>query len=126
MDWGIPHKLVIGWGGVSLTPILVSLPNPEPNTIVLIPVILFLYHFICIRFIISAWWRDLTIGKKNENTLSDVFLVLIIRLLGAFTLYHGGHFLLFLMTLWNNWGCPMGFLLGVNDVSLFPVLEIPG
>lgn len=115
MDWGIPHKLCIGWGGVSLTPILVSPPNPETNTILFIPFILFLYHLIVFRFIISAWWRDLTIGNKNE-----IFVVLLIRLFGAFTLYHVWHFILFLMTLWNNWGYPMDFVLGVNDVCLFP------
>lgn len=126
MDWGIPHKLVIGWEGVSLTPILVSLTKPGPKTIVFLPVILFFDHLISYLFIISAWWRDLKIKNQNENTQSDLFRVLAIRLLGAFTLYHGWQIILFFMTLWNNWGCPMGFELGLNDVSLFPVLENPG
>nr|YP_009380731.1 hypothetical protein AEK19_MT0339 [Utricularia reniformis]ART30611.1 hypothetical protein AEK19_MT0339 [Utricularia reniformis] len=75
-----------------------------------------MYHLVCILFIIYA-------RNRKRNTISDVFLVLIIRLFGAFTLYHGWHFILFLITLWNNWGCPMDFLLGVNDVSLLPILQ---
>ena len=92
IDWRYPHILVIGWGGLSLTPILVSLHKAEPNTIYLLPVILFLYYLTSFQFLIKAWWRDLTIGN---NTLS--VLVLVIRLFGAFTLYHGGHFILFKM-----------------------------
>ena len=54
---------------------------------------------------------------ENYNYLSAVFLK---RILGALTVWH---FSLFLIVLWNNYGCPMEFNLGALDVRIVPVFE---
>lgn len=42
-NWGVAHKLVIGWEGVSLTPTLIKVP--QSYSFLFVPLIIFLYLF---------------------------------------------------------------------------------
>ena len=110
MDRGIPHILVIGWKGVSLTP-------PSKRT---------LFGSFCSNFsLVNShdfffFRTEKTMSLKedeNDNYLSAVFLK---RILGALTVWH---FCLFLIVLWNTYGCPMELNFGALDVRIVPVFE---
>ena len=121
MDWWIPHKLVIGWDGISLTPI--SNPKSEPNSIsiYILYIIIFMYHFLSYKYIISSWLRDIL----NDNKDSDFIFVFFKRIFSAFILFNLWHFFLLILVMTNIWGCGLHivYVLGSNDVSLFPFDE---
>lgn len=94
LDWGIPHELIIGWNGVSLTPIFGTLLKAEPNSIEILPYVFLIYDALNVSFILYIW---VTRQKKNESQISDPYDRLILLISGALFLYTLGHLLLFLI-----------------------------
>ena len=65
-------------------------------------------------------WRD----PNHEKNEAEASVVLIHRACAALIIYSSGHFYLFVITLFNNWGlAPMAFELGKKDVRISPVLQ---
>lgn len=121
MDWGVPHQLIIGWGGVSLTPIFEPPIQGKPNSFLLLPM-LFLFYFGLSFYLLSSSSYEM----NKDFPLWEVSEKVLVRAIHALMVYTLGHLLLFVVVLANNWGLtPMAFVLGPGDVRVFPIFPPP-
>lgn len=123
LNWGWVHRLIIGWKGVSLTPIPLLGCMPEPNPIGFLPLIFLVYCIIFFKMMEKESFRDRKGDNETETRPSDILRVLFRKIVLGLTIHTLGHPMLCLMVMINNYGVPMDFDLGREDVRLGPVLD---
>ena len=118
MNWGIPHSIIFGWPGISLTPIGDS-PERMSNSLLVLACLIFLLHV----YLILLYHYICTTRLEKGSILFRFFNSILTHLIFTLTLYLSWHVALSLATLWNNFPCLMDFNLGKQCVSIVPIFE---